>query len=293
MTGTGKPPQGARSLPAAGNEPRLNRSQNDLQRELEAARNAARAAGAILSGHFRAGSYQVGSKGRDNPVTSADLEANRTLAELLCPAFPDYGWLSEESADQPERLSRQRVWVVDPLDGTKEFIAGVPEFAVSIALVEDAKPILGVTYNPITGELFWAARELGCHLDGRPVGVSPTARPQDALVLASRSETARGEWRSLAGAVRRIDPIGSVAYKLARVSAGLADATWSATPKSEWDVAAGVALVNEAGGVVSDLQGDELRFNRPSVKLAGFIACNPKLHLALLKLAGGAGGRGR
>src|ERR1700691_867606 len=183
----------------------------DLARELEHARAGALEAGEILRRHFRDGGYEVGSKGRDNPVTSADLEADAALREHLSRAFPDYGWLSEETVDNAARLSRRRVWIVDPLDGTKEFIKGIPEFVVAIALAEDGVPVLGVTYNPIKRELFWAARGAGCYLDDHPVQVTAAAGLSGSVVLASRSETARGEWSAYKDKIVA-NPIGSVAY---------------------------------------------------------------------------------
>ena len=255
----------------------------ELVRELEHARTAALEAGEILRRHFRERGYEVGSKGRDNPVTSADLEADAALREHLSGAFPEYGWLSEETADDGLRLFRRRVWIVDPLDGTKEFIKGIPEFVVAIALAEEGVPVLGVTYNPIKRELFWAARGAGCYLDGTPVHVTDAAGLTGAVVLASRSETARGEWRAYQGQIVA-NPIGSVAYKLALVAAGKADATFTATPKSEWDIASGAALLAEAGGVMSDIHGHPIRFNRKHVKLDGFVAAGPALHAALSRL---------
>ena len=138
---------------------------------------------------------KVGSKGHDNPVTEADLEADSAIKKLLRDPFPAYGWLSEETADNDDRLKCRRVWIVDPLDGTKEFINGIPEFAVAIALIEDGVPILGVTYNPIKREMYWSARGVGCHLNTRRVRVTRTRTLKRATVLASRSETARGEWQ--------------------------------------------------------------------------------------------------
>jgi myo-inositol-1(or 4)-monophosphatase len=257
----------------------------ELARELEHARTGALEAGKILRRHFRDGGYEVGSKGRDNPVTSADLEADAALRDRLSRAFPDYGWLSEETADSAERLSRRRVWIVDPLDGTKEFIKGIPEFVIAIALAENGVPILGVTYNPIRRELFWGARGVGVHLDNQAAHVTTRGSIDGATVLASRSETSRGEWEAYKDRVK-IDPIGSVAYKLALVAAGRADATFTLTPKSEWDVAAGTALVTEAGGRITDLDGSELRFNKESVKLKGFIASNGLLHGAIESMIG-------
>ncbi|HLK85082.1 MAG TPA: 3'(2'),5'-bisphosphate nucleotidase CysQ [Candidatus Binataceae bacterium] len=254
-----------------------------LGRALREARAAALEAGEILRGHFRNRGYEVGSKGRDNPVTSADLEADAAIRERLCGAFPDYGWLSEETADNPERLARERVWIVDPLDGTKEFIKGIPEFVVAIALAENGTAILGVTYNPIAHEMFWSVRGAGCHLGDERVSVTDAAGLSGAVVLASRSETARGEWAAFKDQFLA-RPIGSVAYKLALVAAGKADATFTASPKSEWDIASGAALIAEAGGVMTDIHGDPIRFNRRHVRMDGFVAAGPALHAALGRL---------
>jgi myo-inositol-1(or 4)-monophosphatase len=254
-----------------------------LASELELARSAALEAGDILRRHFRERGFEVNSKGRDNPVTSADLEADRTLRERLSGGFPDYGWLSEETADDGSRLGRRRVWIVDPLDGTKEFIKGIPEFVVAIALAEDGVPVMGVTYNPIKREMFWAMRGAGCHFDGEPARVTSAAGLARAVVLASRSETARGEWKAYKDQLI-VNPVGSVAYKLALVAAGKADATFTRTPKSEWDVASGAALIAEAGGVMTDIHGHPLRFNQRHVKLDGFLAAGPALHAALSKI---------
>ncbi|MGD1027617.1 3'(2'),5'-bisphosphate nucleotidase CysQ [Candidatus Binatus soli] len=269
-----------------GAAPRIgaNAPANDLTRELTLAKKAARAAGEILRGHWRRGGYEIGSKGHDNPVTAADLEADRAIKQLLRDPFPGYGWLSEETADNDDRLECRRVWIVDPLDGTKEFIKGIPEFAVAIALVEDGVPVLGVTYNPIKREMYWAARGAGCHLNTRRVRVTRTRTLKRATVLASRSETARGEWQVFRGMLK-VSPTGSVAYKLAMVAAGKADATFTRSPKSEWDIASGAALVIEAGGTITDIKGREIRFNQRIVKLEGLIADNTALHAALMKVA--------
>src|SRR5262249_48805558 len=177
-------------------------SSYDLKREIELARKAARHAGDILRKHWHKGGYEIGSKGRDNPVTEADLEADRALKTMLHGAFPDYGWLSEETVDNEDRLNRSRVWIVDPLDGTKEFIKGIPEFCVAVGLVEDGVPVLGVTYNPIRREMFWAARGIGCHLNSNPVRVTRTRVLHRATVFASRSEEARGEWQVFHGQLK-------------------------------------------------------------------------------------------
>jgi myo-inositol-1(or 4)-monophosphatase len=206
---------------------------------------------------------------------TADLEADAKIKEMLRGGFPEYGWLSEETADDGARLARDRIWIVDPLDGTKEFIKGVPEFVVAIALVERGVPVLGLTYNPIKDELFWGGRGLGCHQDGSSVRATATTGLADATVLASLSETEGAEWKAYEG---RVKAVGSVAYKLALVAAGQADATFTRMPLSEWDVAAGAALIIGAGGRITDAEGCQLCFNRSVMTIKGVIASNGLLH---------------
>ncbi|MGH7864662.1 MAG: inositol monophosphatase family protein, partial [Candidatus Binataceae bacterium] len=139
-------------------------------------------------------------------------------------------------------------------------------------------------YNPIKREMFWAARGMGCHLNGRTARVTRTGVLRRATVLASRSESARGEWDVFHGRIK-VSPTGSVAYKLALVAAGRADATFTQSPKSEWDIASGAALLAEAGGKMTDIHGRELIFNRPRVLVDGILADNGKLHQRLLAIA--------
>lgn len=254
----------------------------DYRREIDTAVQAAREAGAIISGYYD-GTVEVREKGHDNPLTAADLESNARIRSLVAAAFPDDGWLSEETADSTERLTRRRVWVVDPLDGTKEFIQHIPEFCVCIALVEDGRPVVGVEYNPATSRLYVAARGRGTTMNGQPVRVSPTAVVAEARVMASRSEDKRGEWDPFK-AHCRVVLTGSVAFKLAELSAGNGDATFTLTPKNEWDICAGSILVEEAGGKVTGLDGRPLVFNQPSPLRPGMIASNGVLHDGLLAL---------
>ncbi len=254
-----------------------------FDRELAVARDAAIAAGEILQRYFRDGGYQVDSKGKNNPVTTADFEADSKLKQILRDAFPALRLALEETVDNDDRLARERVWIVDPLDGTKEFIKGIPEFVVAIALTERGVPMMGVTYNPIKDELFCGVRGAGCSLDGKAVTVSDIRTLEHSTILASRSETARGEWKAYEGRVI-VKAIGSVAYKLALVAAGRADATFTLTPKSEWDIASGVALIIAAGGRVTDLHGGEVSFNRRDVKTPGFVASNGHLHAQLERM---------
>jgi myo-inositol-1(or 4)-monophosphatase len=252
---------------------------------------AAREAGAIVL-HWWTPGVEAAEKGPDNPVTRADLEANACIQALVTAAFPADGWLSEETADSTDRLARRRVWVVDPLDGTKEFIQHIPEFCVCIALVEDGRPVLGVQYNPAADRLYVAVRGEGTTVNDAPAHVSAGRRVADAVVLASRSEDKRGEWDVFKPRCR-VTLTGSVAFKLAELATGHGDATFTLTPKNEWDICAGTVLVEEAGGRVTDLHGRPLVFNQPKTLRPGMIATNGALHdplLALIdELAPGAG----
>ncbi|MGA2643936.1 MAG: 3'(2'),5'-bisphosphate nucleotidase CysQ [Candidatus Sulfotelmatobacter sp.] len=219
--------------------------------------------------------------GRD-PVTEADRALDAALRQELL--RDGEGWLSEESVDDPIRLQRSRVWVVDPLDGTREFVTGIPEFCVSIGFVENGRPVAGGIYNPATDESFLGSIESGVTYNGKPAQPSQRKTLGGALVLASRSEVKRGEWRPFEGAAFTIRPMGSVAYKLAMVSAGLADVTFTLTPKNEWDVVAGAALVLSAGGFIGTLEGNSLSANRRDPLLSGLLASGPFLKDELLAL---------
>ena len=221
---------------------------------------------------FTPGKIQTEYKSGHDPVTEADRALDAALRKNLL--REGEGWLSEESADDLSRLDRKRVWVVDPLDGTREFVEGIPEFCVSIAMVEAGQPVAAGLCNPATNETFIGAIDCGLTYNGEPARASQRTELQGAVVLASRSEIKRGEWKQFESAPFKVKPMGSVAYKLARVSAGLEDITFTLTPKNEWDVAGGAALIASAGGFVQTLQ-DGLTCNRKDTLIDGLIACGP------------------
>jgi len=233
---------------------------------------------------FTPGAVASQSKVNGDPVTEADRLVNEALRGML-PAAGE-GWLSEETADDLDRLRRRRVWVVDPLDGTREFIEGVPEWCVSIGLVEKGLAVAGGICNPITNQVILGSIETGVSLNGQPVHASERQDLPGATVLASRSEVKRGEWDRFRGASFTVRPCGSVAYKLGLVAAGLADATWTLTPKNEWDVAAGAALVRSSGGDVRTSQGQTPAFNQRSPRLTGLIATGRGLAGPVAELLG-------
>jgi myo-inositol-1(or 4)-monophosphatase len=187
------------------------------------------------------------------------------------------GWVSEEDPDDLSRFHARALWVVDALDGTIEFVKGIPEFSISVALLEDGLPVAGGICNPATREVFLGCLDGGVLYNGQPAGPSARATLDGAVVLASRTEVQRGEWDRFKGAPFVVRPTGSVAYKLAMVAAGLADATFTLAPKHIWDVAAGIALVNSAGGVIRTLGGAPFSAAAPSLLLPGLIASAPHI----------------
>lgn len=207
---------------------------------------------------------------RLDPVTEADLAVDEVLRTSL--PRSDEGWLSEETVDDRTRLKRRRVWVVDPLDGTREFVEGIPEWCISVGLLEDGEPVAGGILNPATGEEVVGAVGEGVALGSRIASPTGHVRLDGARVLASRSEVRRGEWARFREAGFEVVPCGSVAYKLGLVAAGRADATWTLVPKSEWDVVAGVALARAAGLQVLHADGAPPRFNQPDPLLPNLLA---------------------
>ncbi len=251
-------------------------SYSEILERIQAALDAAR----DVFSRFTAGAIETEYKAGHDPVTEADRAVDAVLRENLL--REGEGWLSEETVDNPSRLDKQHVWIVDPLDGTREFVLGLPEFCVSIGFVDDGKPVAGGIYNPATRETFLGAIDTGVLYNAKLSTPSQRNSLAGALVLASRSEVKRGEWKEFENAAFKTKAMGSVAYKLALVSAGLADVTFTLTPKNEWDVAAGAALVLSAGGFVATLDNAPLRCNNRNPLLSGLIASGPLLREPLL-----------
>jgi len=217
------------------------------------------------------GSFRITDRG-DRRVST---EVDRCLSNVLRATLPKpgEGWLSEEDHDDKQRLRCSVVWIVDPLDGTREFVDGIPEWCISLGLVVEGNAVAGGICNPATNELFLGALNCGVTYNAVPVRARRVSSLIGADVLASRQECDRGEWKCFESAQFTVRQIGSVAYKLALVAAGLADATWTLSPKSEWDVAGGVALVKSSGGHVGGIPNTDMKFNREVTLLSGLVAC--------------------
>ena len=230
--------------------------------ELIAGKVAARNAGKILMMHFSASDKKVQYKSLNNPVTIADHEADQYLSDFIGGEFPDDGWLSEETVDTKARLEKSRVWIVDPLDGTKEFIEGVPHFSISIALVKDGHPVIGIVYNPYTEEMFYAEKDKGAYLNGKNVKISMKEKLNDSSIVVSRSEYRKKLWNEYEENFSLIEPIGSVAYKLGLVGANKYDIFSTVAPKNEWDICAGDCIIKEAGGVFKTINDKNIIYNQ-------------------------------
>ncbi len=242
-----------------------------LERELVVATEAARKAGREVA-KMREEGLRYGRKGGYELVSEADIHASEILHEVLTGAFPDAGWLGEEHRDTAERLDRERVWVVDPIDGTREYLQGLPEYAISVGLVVKGRPALGVVYNPATDEMHTAI----CP-DPPPAATINGDRTREYLALVGRGEDMLGEVPPLPGNARTRG-VGSVAYRLALVAAGKGDVvvTWYA--RQEWDVAAGAALCLAKGLAVTDVLGGPIPFNQPSPVVRGLLVAEAGLH---------------
>jgi myo-inositol-1(or 4)-monophosphatase len=215
-----------------------------------------------------------------NPTADIDRETDALLCDALMAAYQGRtrpAYMTEERVDDLARLGAREVLIVDPIDGTRNLLRGHPEASVSVALWREGALVWGCVVNPFRGECFTAIKGEGTRLNGLPVRVSPCKDPANALLLVSRSEHASGRLEPVCGHIR-CEPIGSVAYKMARVAAGLAEATFTVNQRSQWDLAAGDLLVREAGGRVTDAAGNDLVFNQPNVQFRGLLASNNLLH---------------
>ena len=256
--------------------------------ELAAIANTA----AALAREVAAGSLDVVRKGDGSPVTAVDSAVDAFLRERLTALVPGSGWLSEESADDATRLGRDLVWIVDPIDGTKQLVSGIPEIAISIGLVASGGVVAASVVNPMTGER-------GTWVTGAPpvfaglTAGAPSPTLAEASAIVSRTETEQGDLSGLTALVGATRPVGSVAYKLLRVAAGADTLTYSVLPKNEWDVCGGVGLLEAAGRAYLRLDGDPVVFNRPDPRILSGAVAGPRalaeaLRRTLVARLGGA-----
>lgn len=238
---------------------------------------AVREAGALALRYYE-GPVKSWDKQPGDPVSEADLAVNELLRARLGGARPGYGWLSEESDDDGSRRGSAPLWIADPIDGTRAFLRKHPEFSVSVALAVDGRPVAGVVFNPATDEFFDGEAGRGARLNGAPIRVSARVGITGATLIANRRAF---RWSPDAGAAK-FEFVNSMAYRMALVAAGRADATVSLSAKSDWDVAAADLIVREAGGLVSTTAGAPLTYNSDHVTHPSILAAGPQLHAEII-----------
>jgi myo-inositol-1(or 4)-monophosphatase len=211
-----------------------------------------------------------------SPVCDVDLEVDSLLRIRLAALLPDAGWLSEETADNSDRLSRRRIWVVDPIDGTRDYLRGRPGWAVSIALVEDGQPVIGVLDAPARDEVWNAEAGQGAFRNGTRLAVTPRETLAGSRVPADQLPKVDSDLVMVAKP-------NSIALRIAMVAAGEADLLATIRWGNEWDVAAAVLIAREAGAAVTDALGGPLAFNTPSAQAFGVLATSPSIHAAAVE----------
>jgi myo-inositol-1(or 4)-monophosphatase len=234
-----------------------------------------RDAGMLALGMFRT-ELRNWTKGKSSPVSEADIAANDLLQGRLSSATPDYGWLSEESADDVARLDRRRVWVVDPIDGTRAFLAGHEDWCVSVALVEGTVPVLGAVFAPVSGEMFFAARGAGATLNGQPIHATTGTRLDPARIVGPKPLVQR--LGDILEPGEQHPRIGSLALKICRAAEGRLDVAFAGGQSHDWDLAAADVIVHEAGGTMTALTGDVIVYNRPNVQHETLVAAGRERH---------------
>jgi myo-inositol-1(or 4)-monophosphatase len=260
--------------PAAASDHATLKSNKEQSEDLHLLETAVREAGKIALNFF-GGDYKRWNKAGGSPVTEADLAIDTFLKETLRRARPDYGWLSEESLDDPARLGAHRVFVVDPIDGTVAFMKGRPHFTICAAAIEDTRPVAGVVFNPATDECFTARQGGGAFLNGDPIHAGLGSEIAGCHLLGNQQVFT--DWPPV-----HVENFSSIAYRVVLVAAGRFDAMISLTSKRDWDLAAADIILSEAGGQLLDSDGLPLAYNHASALQGATVAAGPGLIKPLL-----------
>jgi myo-inositol-1(or 4)-monophosphatase len=247
--------------------------------DAELLQSAVREAGAVALAFFGK-PHQHWVKPDHSLLTEADLAVNAHLQKALAGARPNYGWLSEESPDDPSRTQKQKCWVLDPIDGTRSFHLARHEWCIACALTDGEDVELAAIYQPTQDKLFFAARGQGAACNGRKLALQSGASLQDARLAGNATAFKRLEASGMAKMDMSFTP---QITRLCMIAEGAADILVAFGPKNDWDVAAGVLLVQEAGGRVTNERGAAMRFNQQSPIQQGLVAASPQRHAAMMK----------
>lgn len=250
-------------------------------RDLDLLVHAAEKAGDIATGYFRSKNEVWYKPGDAGPVSEADFAVDSILKGVLTQARPDYGWLSEETDDDQARLDKDKVFIVDPIDGTRSFIDGSSTWAHSLAIAEYGRITAAVVYLPVREKIYSAAHSAGAKLNGQNIEASPSNELTGATILAARPMMQSKYWPGgVPDIQRKYRP--SIAYRLCLVAEGRFDAMLTLRKSWEWDIAAGALILDEAGAQVSDQLGKKLQFNNPHPQTNGVVASGNGIYSELL-----------
>jgi myo-inositol-1(or 4)-monophosphatase len=241
----------------------------------------AREAGAVALSMFRK-PLNTWTKDATSPVSDADIAVNRLLRERLMAERDDVAWLSEESADDPARLEARRVWIVDPIDGTRAYIAGAPDWTISVALIEDGRPIIASLFAPVTDEMFAAVAGAGATRNGAPIATTTGATLADARIAAPKGFIDR--LATIAPPMTPMPRVASLALRLARVAQGALDIAIAGGNSHDWDLAAADLWVHEAGGAITPFAGGPVIYNRSVPRHGALVAAGRDRHATLIDL---------
>ena len=258
-----------------------NEASLDERDNLDLMTSAVREAGELALEFFGDSKNGTWLKNDGTAVSDADIAVDRLLHKRLLANRSDYGWLSEETDDNPERLEKSHVWVVDPIDGTKAFLHNKPHWLVSVALVVDGSVQMGCLYNPVKDEFFEAVRGAGAKLNGHPFQIEGQKDIEGATIISAPGRFKSHFWPTPWPEIESFI-VNSVAYRMALVASNRADAMLTLSGKSDWDLAAADLLVREAGGIVSDHKGGQFTFNRENTRHPSVLVANPSLHEKML-----------
>lgn len=248
--------------------------------DLALIREAALEAGELALKHRRRG-LKVEYKSGGSPVTDADLAVDAFLTRRLREARPDYGWLSEETADNADRLGSRRLFVVDPLDGTRAYAKDKPWFTVCIGVVEGEQAVAGVVHAPALDETFEAVRGAGARMNGQAIAPSTASTLDACRMLGDARLFSHPSWREPWPSMQ-VESRNSIAYRMCLVADGRFDAAVALNVKFDWDVAAASVIVEEAGAIATDHKGRAFRFNQPIAEQASLVCAAPALHPLIL-----------
>ena len=251
----------------------------NLTRDARLLKETVREAGRLALSMFGT-DLKTWTKGASSPVSEADIAVNDLLERGLRSATPDYGWLSEESADDERRLERRQIWIVDPIDGTRSYLAGRPDWCVSVALVEDAAPLLAAVFAPASDEFFFAARGQGAALNDAVVSATSGTALDFSRIAGPKPLVER--LKASAGDIALHPRIGSLALRLCRVAQGSLDAAFAGGQSRDWDLAAANLIVQEANGNMTALSGDTILYNRREVTHGGLVAAGRDRHASIV-----------